>query len=212
MAEQAFVGVDLGASSGRVLVGLFDGQRLRLDDVHRFPNGPVNVAGSLQWDLLALWSEVQAGLRGAASKYKSHIRSVGVDTWGVDFGLLGRGDTLLANPTHYRDRRTEGMPERAFAHASREEIFAATGLQFLPFNTLFQLLAMRESNSPLLDVAERLLMMPDLFHWLLSGVKANEVTNATTTQCFNPQTGAWATDLLNQCGLTSEWFGDLVSA
>jgi len=212
MAEQAFVGVDLGASSGRVLVGLFDGQRLRLDDVHRFPNGPVNIAGSLQWDLLALWSEVQAGLRGAAAKYKSQIRSVGVDTWGVDFGLLGRGDTLLANPTHYRDRRTEGMPERAFAYASREEIFAATGLQFMPFNTLFQLIAMRESNSPLLEVAERLLMMPDLFHWLLSGVKANELTNATTTQCFNPQTGAWATELLEKCGLASELFGDLVSA
>lgn len=212
MAEQAFVGVDLGASGGRVLVGLFDGERLCLDEVHRFGNGPTNVAGSLQWDLLALWNEVQSGLRRAATKYKQQIRSVGVDTWGVDFGLLGRGDTLLGNPTHYRDRRTEGMPERAFRYASREQIFAATGLQFMPFNTLFQLLAMRESNSPLLEVAERLLLMPDLFHWLLSGVKTNEITNATTTQCFNPQTGQWANDLLEKCGISPQLFGELVPA
>jgi len=212
MAEQAFVGIDLGASGGRVLVGLFDGERLRLDEAHRFGNGPTNVAGSLQWDLLALWNEIQAGLRRTAVKYKQQIRSVGVDTWGVDFGLLGRGDTLLGNPTHYRDRRTEGMPERAFRYASREEIFAATGLQFMPFNTLFQLLAMRESNSPLLDVAERLLLMPDLFHWLLSGVKTNEITNATTTQCFNPQTGQWANELLGKCGISTSLFGELVPA
>ncbi|MBX3413576.1 MAG: rhamnulokinase [Pirellulales bacterium] len=212
MAEQAFIGVDLGASGGRVLVGLFDGKNLRLDEAHRFGNGPTNVAGTLHWDLLALWNDVQAGLRRAGAKYKGQIRSVGVDTWGVDFGLLGRGDTLLGNPVHYRDRRTEGMPTRAFRYASREAIFAATGLQFMPFNTLFQLLAMREGHSPLLDVAERMLMMPDLFHWLLSGEKTNEITNATTTQCFNPQTGRWATDLLQQCGLAPGLFGELVQA
>ena len=124
--------------------------------------------------------------------------SVGVDTWGVDFGLLGRNDELLGNPYHYRDRRTAGMLDKAFAIVPREEIFAATGLQFMEFNTLYQLLAMKLANSPLLDVAESLLMMPDLFHWLLTGDKANEFTNATTTQFYNPQTRGWATDLLEQ--------------
>ena len=120
-------------------------------------------------------------------KYGERIVSVGVDTWGVDFGLLAARDELLGNPVHYRDRRTEGMLEQAFQVVPRDEIFAQTGLQFMQFNTLFQLFAMRREGSPLLDAAQSLLMMPDLFHWLLSGEKSNEYTNATTTQFFNPQ-------------------------
>ena len=123
--------------------------------------------------------------RGVAGT-DSSIASVGVDTWGVDFGLLGRGDELLGNPRHYRDHHTDGILDRAFAIVPREEIFAATGLQFMQFNTLYQLLALRLANSPLLELAEHFLMMPDLFHWLLTGVKANEFTNATTTQFYDP--------------------------
>ena len=167
------------------MAGLFDGQRLELEEVHRFENGPVVAAGRLHWDLLRQWENVQHGLRAAAARYGDRIRSVGVDTWGVDFGLLGRGDELLGNPYHYRDARTDGLVERAMEIVPREEIFAQSGLQFMRFNTLFQLLAMQLAKSPLLDVAESLLMMPDLFHWLLTGVKANEFTNATTTQFFN---------------------------
>ncbi len=196
MAERIYVAIDLGASSGRHVAGRFDGRRLQLEEIHRFDNGPVIVGESLHWDLLYLWSEVLRGLRAARQKFGSEIASVGVDTWGVDFGLLGRGDVLLGNPYHYRDPRTNGVMERAFELVGRENIFRHTGLQFMQFNTLYQLLAMKWGRSPLLEIAETFLMMPDLFHWLMTGVKTNEFTNATTTQFFNPITHDWARELL----------------
>ena len=172
MAERIFLAVDMGASSGRHVAGRFDGRKLQLEEVYRFDNGPVNIAGSLFWDLPNQWSHVLAGLRAAASRFGSGVTSVGVDTWGVDFGLLGRDDVLLGNPYHYRDARTNGMMEKAFSLVPREEIFRHTGLQFMQFNTLYQFLAMKLSGSPLLDIAETLLMVPDLFHWLLTGRSA----------------------------------------
>ena len=211
MAEQVYLAVDLGASSGRVLAGLFDGQRLRLEEVHRFDNGAVEAGGCLYWDLLSLWRHIGDGLRVAGATYGKRVRSVGVDTWGVDFALLGRDDTLLGNPFSYRDRRTNGMMEAALERVSRAEIFEHTGLQFMPFNTLYQLLAMRRSNSPLLDVAQSFLMMPDLFHWLLTGVKTNEATNASTTQFFDPRKQAWAVDLLRKLDLPTNIFGELIA-
>ncbi|REK18011.1 MAG: rhamnulokinase [Planctomycetota bacterium] len=201
MARRAYLAIDIGASSGRHVAGLFDGSRLDLQEVYRFENGPVAAAGHLYWDLLGQWSAVVQGLRAAASADLGTVASVGIDTWGVDFGLLGRGDELLGNPVAYRDARTDGLLERAFQVVPREEIFAETGLQFMQFNTLYQLWAMRLADSPLLDAAERLLMMPDLFHWLLTGEKVNERTNATTTQCFNPSTGSWASELLGRFGI-----------
>ena len=186
MSRRAYLAIDIGASGGRHLIGLVDDQRLSLSEVYRFTNGPVAAAGRLYWDLLGQWQHVRQGLRAAASAELGEMASVGVDTWGVDFGLLGRGDELLGNPVHYRDPRTDGLLERAFAVVPRDKIFAQTGLQFMQFNTLYQLWAMRLAESPLLDVAESLLMMPDLFHWLLTGEKSNEMTNATTTQFFNP--------------------------
>jgi rhamnulokinase len=210
MTTEVFLAVDMGASSGRHVAGLFDGDRLTLEEVHRFENGPVAVAGRLYWDLLRQWENIQQGLRAAATNYGDRIRSVGVDTWGVDFGLLGRGDELLGNPYHYRDYRTEGMLERAMAIVPREQIFAQSGLQFMRFNTLYQLLAMRLVKSPLLDAAESLLMMPDLFHWLLTGMKANEFTDATTTQFFDPRRKAWATDLLERFDLPTRILGEVI--
>src|SRR6188768_2426272 len=136
MAAKVYLAVDLGASGGRVLAGLFDGERLTLEEVHRFENGGVHVGPRMYWNVLALWSQIQTGLRAAAAKYEKRIVSIGVDTWGVDFALLGRGDELLGNPYCYRDRRTVGMMEKAFTMVSREEIFAETGLQFMEFNTL----------------------------------------------------------------------------
>ncbi len=192
MADQVYLAVDLGASGGRVVAGLFDGTRLRLEEVHRFENGPVHVGPRTYWDLLAAVDPGAARAARGRQPVSASIASVGVDTWGVDFGLLGRGDELLGNPRHYRDHHTDGMLEQALRDRAAEEIFAATGLQFMQFNTLYQLLALRLANSPLLDVAERFLMIPDLFHWLLTGVKANEFTNATTTQFFNPAASAWA--------------------
>lgn len=211
MAEKAYLAIDMGASSGRHLIGRFDGGRLRLEEVYRFENGPVDLDGRLYWDLPGLWSRVRQGLAAArAARQGDAIVSVGVDTWGVDFGLLGRNDELLGNPYHYRDSRTNGMMERAFSIVPREEIFRHTGLQFMQFNTLYQLLAMKLGKSSLLDVAETMLLIPDLMHWLLTGVKCNEMTNASTTQFYNPVKCGWATDLLQKFGLPTHILGRIV--
>lgn len=207
---QVFLAADLGASSGRVVAGLFNGTKLSLEEVYRFDNGGVHLAGRMQWDLLNQWQHVVRGLRAASKQYAGRVTSVGVDTWGVDFGLLGRNDELLANPYHYRDRRTAGIFPKAFAIVPREEIFAASGLQFMEFNTLYQLLAMKLADSPLLDVAKSFLLMPDLFHWLLTGVKANEFTNSSTTQFLNPQTRDWAKEMLAKFGLPVQILGEIV--
>ncbi|HZN32698.1 MAG TPA: FGGY-family carbohydrate kinase [Pirellulaceae bacterium] len=208
-AVKVYLAADLGASGGRVVAGIFDGQQLSLEEVYRFDNGGVAAAGRLQWDLLSQWSHVQRGLRAAGKIYPGQVKSVGVDTWGVDFGLIGRNDELLGNPYHYRDRRTAGIFEKAFAIVPREEIFAHTGLQFMEFNTLYQLLAMKLARSPLLDVAERLLLIPDLYHWLLTGQKANEFTDASTTQFYNPKTKTWASELLTKFGLPTNILGEI---
>jgi rhamnulokinase len=209
MRAKAYLAIDMGASSGRHVLGRYDGRTLALEEVYRFENGGVEVLGNLHWDLLGLWTHVRNGMRAAGSRAGAEIVSVGVDTWGVDFGLLGRDDVLLANPSHYRDPRTNGMMERAFSIVSREEIFRHSGLQFMQFNSLYQLLAMKLANSPVLDVAKRLLLMPDLFHWLMTGVKSNEFTDATTTQFYNPIQGDWATELLKKFGLPTEILGPL---
>ncbi|MCA9245581.1 MAG: rhamnulokinase [Planctomycetales bacterium] len=210
MSSKVFLAVDIGASSGRHLAGLFDGKKLELTEIHRFTNGPVTIAGRMVWDLPRQWHDIVEGLRHAGAAYGARVESVGVDTWGVDYALLGRNDELLGNPCCYRDRRTEGMFERAFEIVPRREIFAATGLQFMELNTLYQLLAMRLSDSPLLGIAEELLMMPDLYHWLLSGEKANERTDVSTTQLYDPQTGDWAWDLIDRLELPRKLFGKIV--
>ena len=206
MAEKVYLAIDLGASSGRHVAGRFDGNHLVLEEVYRFDNGPAAIGRNLYWDVLRLWSEIQHGLRLASQRYGEALVSLGVDTWGVDFGLLGRGDILLGNPSHYRDPRTNGVMERAFSLVGRESIFRHSGLQFMQFNTLYQLLAMKWGRSPLLDAAETFLMMPDLFHWMLTGQKCNEFTNATTTQLFDPARHAWSIELLRQFELPTDIF------
>src|SRR5262245_38283915 len=210
MAEQCYLAVDLGAESGRVVAGLFDGSRLRLEEIHRFPNGAVPVVGTLRWDVLRLWSEILAGLTKAGQSVGKDARTVGVDTWGVDYVLLGRGGEMLGQPDHYRDPRTSGVMDRMFSRVSRKEIFAATGLQFMPINTLYQLIAMQQTNPRLLAQAERFLMMPDLFHWLLCGSQVVEFTNATTSQCLDATTRAWAWDMLRKFELPTAMFPDVV--
>ena len=209
-AGQVYLAVDLGASSGRVVAGVFDGERLANHEVHRFDNGGIPMAGGLYWDVLGLWKEIVHGLRKAHSEYGSRIRGVGVDTWGVDYALLGRGDVLLENPRSYRDHRTRGMLDRVTAKVSRGEIFRQTGLQFMEINTLFQLAAMREARSQILDMAESFLMIPDLFHWMLTGTKANEFTIASTSQFYDPTRGAWATPLLESLDIPTKIFGDII--
>jgi rhamnulokinase len=208
-ATKNLLAFDLGAESGRGILGQFDGQKLRLEVVHRFANGPVRTLDTMHWDVLLLYSEMLNALRKCAADHRT-LDAVGVDTWGVDFALLGRGGTLLGNPRHYRDPHTEGIMEEAFKIVPRAEIFRQTGLQFMRFNTLFQLLALQRDRSPLLDKSETLLLIPDLFHYFLTGIKAVELTNATTTQMYDPKAKAWAYGLVNSFGLPSSILGSLV--
>jgi rhamnulokinase len=206
-----FLAFDLGAESGRAVVGHLETKGLHLEEIHRFPNGPVRVTNSLHWDVLRLWNEIQHGLGLAASAYGSQLRSVGVDAWGVDFGLLAADDTLLGNPYHYRDRRTDGMMERAFRVVPRAEIYEQTGIQFMQINSLYQLLAMAQADSPLLEAAHLFLNMPDLFNFWLCGHKASEFTIATTSQCYDPRAGDWARDMVERLGIPSRIFGEIVA-
>ena len=208
-ATKKLLAFDLGAESGRGVLGLFDGQRLQLEVVHRFPNGAERTLDTLHWDVLRLHGEMLAGLRKCAAEH-GPLDGLGVDTWGVDFALLGRGHTLLGNPRHYRDPHTETVMDEAFARVPRAEVFRQTGLQFMRFNTLFQLLALQRDRSPLLDVAESLLMIPDLFHFFLTGVKVNEFTDVSTTQMYNPTARSWAYELVNAFGLPVKMLGTIV--
>lgn len=207
-SPKKFLAFDLGAESGRGILGLFDGAKLSLEVLHRFPNGPVRTLDSMHWDVLRLYSEMLNGMRLAAKV--GPIDAVGIDTWGVDFGLLGRDGVLLGNPRHYRDPHTEGAMEKAFAKVPRADIFRQTGLQFMRFNTLFQLLALREAGSPLIDAARHLLLMPDLFHYFFTGIKVNELTDASTSQMLDPATCGWASDLVQAFGLPTGVLGTIV--
>src|SRR6266404_874804 len=209
MSTKKILAIDLGAESGRGLIGSFDGDRLGLEVVHRFPNGGVATLDTLHWDVLGLWREMLATFRKAEAEH-GPLASVGVDTWGVDFALLGKDGTLLANPRHYRDPHTEGIMNAAFAVVPRAEVFRQTGIQFMRFNSLYQLLALKRDRSPLLDAAETLLFIPDLFHYWLTGIKANEYTDASTSQLIDPHTRGWAIDLVRRFGLPDRIFGTLV--
>ena len=205
-----FAAIDYGAESGRVVIGLFDGKRLELDEIHRFPNGPVQIVDSLHWDVLRLFAEAKNGLALAAKKHGADIEGIGIDTWGVDFGLLGKRDVLLGNPYHYRDSRTDGMVEKALKLVKKGKIFEHTGIQFIKLNTIFQLLAMVKAKSPLLDMAKTLLMMPDLFNYLLTGRKVGEFTIATTSQLYDPRKGAWSKYLCNRLGIPGRIFPEVI--
>ena len=205
-----FLAFDLGAESGRAVVGQFDGEKLELTTVSRFPNGPVRVFDSLHWDVLHLFREIKKGLTLYRREFGPTLDGLGLDTWGVDFALLGSNDALLGNPHHYRDPRTEGMLEAAFERVPREEIFQHTGIQFMEINTLYQLLSMKLSGDPTLDQAQVLLMMPDLFNYWLTGVKVCEFSDATTTQLYDPRRRAWARVLIEALGLPTRLFQEVV--
>ncbi len=210
MSAKNYLAIDMGASSGRHVLGSLKDEKLTLKETWRFENGGIDMGGARYWDLPYLWKNVLAGLRATAAELNgSALRSVGVDTWGVDFGMLDQNGRLLANPVTYRDKRTDGFPEAAFSTVSRSDIFAQTGLQFMQFNTLYQLVAMKQNDDPQLDVGKCFLQIPDLFHWLLSGKKANEFTNATTTQFFNPIKGDWARELLETFGIPTHFLGKI---
>ena len=194
-----YLAFDLGAESGRAMLGRLCGGRIEIDELHRFPNTPVHIHDALYWDPLRLWHEIQQ--RIAMATRELDLDGIGIDTWGVDFGLLDSDGFLIGNPRHYRDPHTHGVMEKLFERVPREQVFACTGIQFLPFNTLFQLYAMKLAGSPALRAASRLLNMPDLFNYWLTGEARSEITIASTTQFFNPHTLSWATELLRSLDL-----------
>jgi rhamnulokinase len=203
-----YLAFDLGAESGRAMLGSLAGGNLTLEEIHRFPNTPVRLPTGLYWDTLRLFHEIQEGLTKAAAT--GPLDGIGVDTWGVDFGLLGRDGALVDNPRHYRDARTNGMLERTFAVLPREEIYRHTGLQFMQLNTLYQLYAMKLADSPALGVAQHLLFTPDLLNYWLTGVKRAELTIASTSQFYNPTQKRWATELFDRLGLPSQILPEIV--
>lgn len=205
----SFAAADLGAESGRVMAGRFDGERLSLREAHRFDSRPVRLPDGLHSDVLRIFSEIESGL-AAAARGGDEVAGIGVDTWGVDFALLDGEGVLLGNPWHYRDVLGSGVMERAFARVPRAEIFAATGVQLLELNTLFQLLRMQERGASALGAARRLLFVPDLFSYWLCGRAVNEYTIATTSQCLDVASGRWASGLLERFSLPARIFGEVV--
>ena len=203
---EAYAAIDLGATSGRVVTGRLDGERITLEEVHRFHNRPVRLPDGLRWNLLHLFTEALEGLRRAGP-----LAGVGVDTWAVDYALLDGDGRVLGLPFHYRDERTSGMEERAFGRVPQAELYATTGIQTLPINTVFQLLA--DERSAALGAAERLALVPDLLGYWLCGELANEVTNASTTGLLDARGGTWARELIARLGLPAAPFaGDPIEA
>jgi rhamnulokinase len=206
-----FLAIDLGAESGRAMLGTLADGRLTLEELHRFPNTPVRLPTGLYWDTLRLFHEIRHALGVCGRERGLQLDGIGIDTWGVDFALLGRDGALVDNPRHYRDPRTNGMLERTFSLVPREKIFRETGIQFMQLNTLYQLHAMKLCAAPALASASTLLFMPDLFNYWLTGNARAELTIASTSQFYNPARKQWATDLLDRLGLPASILPEIVA-
>ncbi|MHB0939144.1 MAG: rhamnulokinase [Armatimonadota bacterium] len=201
MKKQIIVAaVDLGAESGRVILGRFNGERLEIEVAHRFPNRALRLAGTLHWNTTQLFTDILDGLR-KAKEMAPEVVAVGIDTWGVDFGILDADGRLLGVPVHYRDKRTEGIIEEVTARVPREEIFAQSGIAFWPFNTLYQLRALALQKSALLREGKTLLFTPDLLHYWLCGAKVSERSIASTSQCLAVGDDTWLSGLLESLGI-----------
>ena len=198
---------DFGGGSGRVMAGWLEDGKVRLEEIHRFQNRQVRLGDTLYWDFPALFQDMKDGLRKAAARFGEHIVSIGIDTWGVDFGLIDRQGHLLGLSVCYRDARTKGLPERYFATRDRHEHYAHNGTQVMEINTLFQLLALQESSLP---SEAKLLFMPDLFSYYLTGIANNEYTIASTSELLNARTRDWDWELIDDAGLPRSLFGPIV--
>ncbi len=202
-----YLAFDFGASSGRAIIGELDGGKLNMREIHRFSNDPVMMNGRFVWDLPRLYFDVVSALKIAARE--GGVDSIGINTWGVDYGLLDRNGRIIGNPVHYRDIRTQNVMEKAFEIVPKDRIYEKTGLAFLEFNTLYQLLAARLENDPSMEIAQSLLFMPDLFAYFLTGVKGTEYTIASTSQMVDPHTRGWAEDLIGEMGLDKKILGEI---
>ncbi len=198
---------DFGASSGRAILGIFDGEKIGLQEVHRFSNDPVKINGTVYWDVQRLFFEIKQGILKA--KEAGGFDSIGIDTWGVDFGLLRKDGTLVENPVHYRDARNDGMVEKATKYMSKERMYDITGIQFMDFNTIFQLLSLKENRPYILEEADKLLFMPDLLNYMLSGVKSTEFSIATTSQMVDLKTNNWSEEILDTFGINKKLLTDI---
>jgi len=210
MSSHSFLAFDLGAESGRAVVGTLDDGRIKTEEAHRFANVPVRVGNSIYWDALRLWNEVKHAITLAKAKSREPPAAIGVDAWGVDFALIDRSGELLGNPHHYRDGRTEGVMEELLRKVPREEVYSRTGIQFIRINTLYQLYSLVLSKSSVLDSACKLLMMPDLFNYFLSGSAESEFTDATTTQFYNPTKDNWDYELLRELSIPTHFLPEVI--
>lgn len=209
MKKLNMIAFDLGASSGRGMIGHFDGEHLQVEELNRFSNDPVDISGHTYWDILRLYWEIQQGLQKFANSKQGSIASIGIDTWGVDFGLLDFSGQLIGNPYHYRDNRTEGMFDEAFKRMPRERIYQTTGIAFQKFNTLYQLLSMQLTNPEVLEKASTLLFIPDLLSYFLTGERKTEFTEATTSQLMDAKSRKWSVDLLQAMGIPSHFLTEI---
>lgn len=211
MSAHHFLAFDLGAESGRTILGKLEADKIITRELARFPNSPIQVLGHLHWNIFNLFEEVKKGIKTCLEEANMHPESLAVDTWGVDFGLIAGDGSILGLPFAYRDARTKGAMEEFFERVAREKIYQWTGIQFMPFNTLFQLYAMVRDKSPLLEHAAGLLFMPDLLAYLLTGEKASEFSMASTSQLLDPRRGAWNQDLLASLGIPPGIMQDVLS-
>jgi rhamnulokinase len=201
---------DYGASSGRAILGSFDGEKLTLEEIHRYSNDPVNINGILHWDILRLFHEMKQGILKSKNLGNKDIAGIGTDTWGVDYGLLGNNGELLGNPVHYRDSRTEGMIDKACKKIQHREIYDLTGIAFQKFNTLYQLLSMKEFDQYILEKTKTMLFTPDLLNYFLTGIKNTEYTIASTSQMLEAKTRTWAYEMLEKLGIPCNIFTGII--
>ena len=197
--EKKVLAFDFGASGGRAMCGTYDGERIQIEELHRFSNDPVIINGTMYWDVVRLFFEIKQGL--LASKKCGKIDSLGIDTWGVDFGLIDKAGYLLENPVHYRDSRVDGMLEKSLEKIEKERFYQITGNQFMEINTVFQLLSLKENRPELLERADKMLLMPDLFNYFLTGEKTAEYSIASTTQLMDAKKGIWSDEVVEALGL-----------
>lgn len=199
---------DFGASSGRAIIGCFDGDKITLEEVHRFSNDPVSVGGTVYWDVLRLFYEIKQGI--VKAKIDGGFYSIGIDTWGVDFGLIDSEGKLMENPVHYRDTRTAGLVEESFKTMPKEKLYGITGIQFMELNTLFQLISLKKYRPWMLERADKMLFMPDLFAYMLTGKMCAEYSIATTSQLIDLETKSWSEEILDAFGIKKSLFAPLV--